>query len=109
MDLVAAVQSGDDRILSTLPPDVLFDIVTRLDYQDILRLCRVSHIFNDLFCREDNSLWRFLYQRDISRIRRPASGNYQQAYRKIMDFLRGKNLGKTNDWSRPLRMAMSNW
>ena len=72
MDLVSAVQSGNDQILSTLPPDVLFDIATRLDYRDILRLCRVSHVFNDLFCREDNSLWRFLYQRDISRI--PTTG-----------------------------------
>ena len=78
MDLVSAAQSGNDRILSTLPSDVLFDIATRLDYRDILRLCRVSHVFNDLFCQEDNSLWRFLYQRDISRIRRPASGNYQR-------------------------------
>ena len=82
MDLISIVQSGDDvgvaqdlalldRVLSTLPPDVLFDIATHLDYRSVIRLCRVSRIFNQLFCQEDDSLWRILYQRDISKYRPP--------------------------------------
>ena len=86
----AAIQSGNDKILSTLPPDVLLDVARRLSYLDIIRLCRTSSVFNQLFCIENfGNLWKYLYHRDISTHRLPASGDYYLAYRVAIQGIPG--------------------
>ena len=62
--------------------EIFFDSVGSLMS---LMICSVERIILSGEC---------LYQRDISRIRRPASGNYQEDYRKIIESLRGKDLNQ---------------
>ena len=62
---IDAVQTGDDNILQTVPPEILHIIVERnLQAGDILRLCEVSSYFNSVICH-DEPLWRRLYNRDF--------------------------------------------
>jgi ankyrin repeat protein len=88
MSLIEHVRSGNDEMLSTLPTDVLLTIAKQLPPPDILRLCRVSTVFRNLFClqgQDPGHLWAYLYHRDISRRREPPpSVDYRTAYRRIM-------------------------
>ena len=62
---IDAVLTGDDNILSTIPIEILHIIVERyLPSGDILRLCEISHYFDNVICHDD-PLWRKLYQRDF--------------------------------------------
>jgi hypothetical protein len=71
-DMIQQVTSGNDNLISSIPPDLLFEIALELPYSQVLRLCRVSHRFNQLFCVEDyGHIWRALYRRDISAVRVP--------------------------------------
>jgi ankyrin repeat protein len=66
MDLVERIVSGDDQVISNLPPELILTVA--LDYlepADILRLCRVSHAFNTTLCR-NAQFWRLLIRRDLT-------------------------------------------
>lgn len=72
-----------------LPLDVLYQVVeTNMTLRDILRLCRTSKYFNDRICKESQNiprdrlerLWKKLYERDFSAIRRPRDSKYREGY-----------------------------
>lgn len=88
MDLIEQIQSGNDDVLSQLPPELLFDMAIRfLQPKDILRLCRVSRIFNHTLCQNE-LFWKVAYQRDLSKYRVPRPRNtYKRAYLEIIEYL----------------------
>ena len=64
-----------------LQVELIFDIVSRLHYSDIIHLGQTSSSLNNLLCRSDR-IWKILYQRDISS--RPPSSSYFESYRKVI-------------------------
>ena len=70
-----------ESYIVNLPVELLFDIVSRLHYSDIIRLCRTSPVLNDLLCHND-TIWKILYQRDIST--KPPNTSYYEAYRRVI-------------------------
>jgi ankyrin repeat protein len=67
-------------LLSTLPPELLFEICSRfLQPTDIRRLSQVSKWLNQGICRDD-ILWKYFYQRNLSQVKLPTDGGYRQAY-----------------------------
>jgi ankyrin repeat protein len=70
-----------ESYIVNLPVELIFDIVSRLHYSDIIRLCRTSPVLNDLLCHND-IIWKILYQRDIST--KPPNTSYYEAYRRVI-------------------------
>jgi ankyrin repeat protein len=74
--------SSHPDLLSTLPPELLFEMCIRfLQPKDILRLSQVSKWLNQGICC-DEILWKYLYQRNLSQVQLPKDGGYRQAYRQ---------------------------
>jgi hypothetical protein len=92
MNPVSIVLSGNDNLILELPPELLFEVASHLDLPDILRLCQTSSYFRGLFCSMDQTLWRYLYRRDLSTLRTPPDQNYQQAYLTYFRKIRGTSL-----------------
>lgn len=70
--IIQHVAGGNDDLISSLSADVLLEIALKLPYSQVLRLCRVSRTFNQLFCVENyGHLWQTLYRRDVSKVRVP--------------------------------------
>lgn len=98
MDPIDQVIQGNEDVISSLPPEVLFQIAVDLPTRDVIRLCQTSKAFNQQLC-QDNFFWRTLYQRDISKQRFPepiqrqesrtrqlqqlGNPDYRQVYRHI--------------------------
>jgi ankyrin repeat protein len=81
MDLVERIESGDDQVISNLPPDLILTVA--LDYlepDEILRLCRVSRAFNDTLC-QNSQFWRLLIRRDLTDRPVPESVDPRDLYR----------------------------
>lgn len=69
-----------NNLLLDLPPELLFDIAIQfLEPRDILQLSQVSRWLNAGLCRDDR-LWKYYYQRDLSKIKLPPDGRYYYAY-----------------------------
>jgi hypothetical protein len=63
-EVIDAIRSGQLGIIRAIPPELLVRIVEdHLEPREILRLCRTSREFNQMFC-QDSAFWRHLYQRD---------------------------------------------
>lgn len=88
MSLTHVIQSGNEDLISILPPDVLLRIALNLTYREIIRLCHVSMTFHELFCRGNYGyIWQQLYRRDISVVRIPANVTSltEQQILKVLD------------------------
>lgn len=76
------MQSSPLDHLSSLPPELLFDIAIRfLELPDILRLGQTSRFLYQLLCQPDIT-WKLLYERDLSKLRPPKSCNYREVYQR---------------------------
>lgn len=67
--------------MSALPPELLWDLLLKLDYPDLLRTCRVDQGFYSI-CGDD-SFWKAKVQQDFGVAEYKPHGTYHQQY----DFL----------------------
>lgn len=100
--------------LNILPRHLLSHIVTEyLSTADISRLGQTCVDFNRSLCNpieptdSFQQLWKTLYQRDISKLRLPPSGDYREAYRRIMEDIRAEIKSVENDWDRLIDPAFA--
>ena len=72
---------NSNDFISSIPPELIFEITSYLSYQDILHFCQSSAYLNHLLCRSDY-IWRILFRRDISSF--ITSEDYYKLYLSIM-------------------------
>lgn len=94
--------------LEILPFELLYDIVSRLEPEDIVRLCSTSTSFRNI-CRSGfDRLWKRLYQRDIdSEVPNNAREEYLRIVTNIENAARGQP-EKTDKLGYKIQMAAMN-
>lgn len=78
-NLIQAVRSGNENVISLLPPEVLISIIAEFPITEITRLCRLSKHINQILC-QNQALWRHLFRRDISTHAIPPNDDYHSDY-----------------------------
>jgi len=53
LDTLQILKSGNDKLISDLPPELIIEIVSHLNYKEIINLCKSSFYLNDLLCQDD--------------------------------------------------------
>lgn len=98
LDLAMAVKSGNEDVITSLPPELLIEIVAQFPVAEITRLCRVSKHVNELVC-QNQDLWRMLFRRDISSREIPKNEDYHNAYMQARQLeLRLRNVCQRMHW-----------